>query len=110
LRTLTPEYFLTNCRKTYNITYGPQLERYNKYGGVNLSFPRLPLSMGQLDPFRPLGPPADFLPTNGPHTPNPRAKNNGTDAEPQIVIKGGYHEWDFPGVLATETGAAVLGP
>ncbi|KAI1623522.1 serine carboxypeptidase S28-domain-containing protein [Exophiala viscosa] len=101
-RTLTPEYFLAQCKKTYNITYGPQLQRFNKYGGVNLSYPRLAISTGQFDFYRPFGPLAEFLP-NTTAKPNPRIASNGTIAAPQIVIEGAYHEWDFYGFLPNQT-------
>lgn len=100
-RTLTPDYNLALCQQTYNITYSPQLQRYNKYGGANLSYPRLALSTGQLDFYRPLGPLAQFLPNST--TPNPRLASNGSSADPQIVIQGAYHEWDFPGFLPNQT-------
>ncbi|KAK4935317.1 hypothetical protein LTR10_023608 [Elasticomyces elasticus] len=101
-RTLTPEYFINQCKQTYNITSGPQLQRYNKYGGVNLSYPRLAISTGQFDFYRPLGPLAEFLP-NTTAVPNPRIASNGTTAAPQIVIEGAYHEWDFYGFLSNQT-------
>ncbi|KIW85338.1 hypothetical protein Z517_00728 [Fonsecaea pedrosoi CBS 271.37] len=99
-RTLTLEYHLNQCHSIYNITYDPQLQRFNKYGGFNMSYPRLALSTGQLDYYRPLTPLAEFLEDG---KPNPRVKDNGTDSNPQIVIEGGYHEWDFPGLLPNET-------
>ena len=99
-RTLTPKYYLENCHLTYNITYDPVLSRYNKYGGFNLSYPRLAISTGQLDWYRAFGPLAEFLEDG---TPNPRVKGNGTVDAPQIIIKGGYHEWDFGGLLPNET-------
>ncbi|OQV07465.1 hypothetical protein CLAIMM_11892 [Cladophialophora immunda] len=100
-RTQTLEYSLNQCHSTYNITYNPQLERFNKYGGFNMSYPRLALSTGQLDYYRPLTPLAEFLEDG--RTPNPRTKSNGTSSDPEIVIQGGYHEWDFPGLLPNET-------
>ena len=38
-------------------------------------------------------------------TPNPRVKGAGTTSEPQIVIQGGSHEWDLPGLFPNETTA-----
>ncbi|KAJ9630208.1 hypothetical protein H2204_008569 [Knufia peltigerae] len=104
-RSLTPEYYLDACHKRYNITYDPRTEWYQQYGGVNMSYPRLALSTGQYDFYRPIGPLAEYVPGDGhpPYVPNNRIKSNGTDSEPQIVIAGGYHEWDFPGFLANET-------
>ncbi|ETI23786.1 hypothetical protein G647_05592 [Cladophialophora carrionii CBS 160.54] len=99
-RTLTPAYFLDRCHRTYNISYDPVLERLNKYGGFNLSYPRLAISTGQLDWFRTVGPLAEFLEDG---TPNPRLKSNGTVSEPQIVIEGAFHLWDFSGVFKNET-------
>ncbi|EXJ66087.1 uncharacterized protein A1O5_10702 [Cladophialophora psammophila CBS 110553] len=111
-RMLSPAYFLDRCHRAYNITYGPQLDRLNKYGGPNLSYPRLAISTGQLDYYRALGPLAEFL-ENG--DPNPRLvqnindngdNNNGSSSSittPQIIIEGGFHEWDFPGLFQNET-------
>jgi hypothetical protein len=99
-RTLTPAYYLDRCHRTYNISYDPVLERMNKYGGFNLSYPRLAISTGQLDWYRTVGPLAEFLEDG---TPNPRARKKGTVSEPQIVIQGGYHEWDLPGVFKNES-------
>jgi hypothetical protein len=99
-RAITVQSALDQCQKVYNITYGPQLQRFNKYGGANLSYPRLALSTGELDYYRPATPLAETLP-NG--DPNPRIQSNGTAGEPQTVIKGGYHEWDFPGLAPNET-------
>lgn len=72
----------------------------NKYGGFNMSYPRLAISTGQFDWYRTIGPLAEFLEDG---SPNPRARSNGTVNEPQIIIEGGYHEWDFPGVFANES-------
>ncbi|KIY00975.1 uncharacterized protein Z520_03641 [Fonsecaea multimorphosa CBS 102226] len=99
-RTMNLEYNLDLCHSTYNITYDPQLQRFNKYGGFNMSYPRLALSTGQLDYYRPNTPLAEFL-ADG--KPNPRLNSNGTTSDPEIVIKGGFHEWDFPGLLPNET-------
>ncbi|EXJ76093.1 uncharacterized protein A1O5_00601 [Cladophialophora psammophila CBS 110553] len=88
-RTLSLDYFLSQCHTTYTITYNPQLELFNKYGGFRLSYPRLALSTGQLDYYRPLTPLAEFLENQ---SPNPRAKSNDTGSDPEIVIEGGCHE------------------
>lgn len=102
-RYLTVDYYLAQCQATYN--KNPVLDRFNKYGGFNLSYPRLAISTGQLDWFRTVGPLAEYLPGGaGPYDrPNPRVKSNGTTDQPQIIIQGGYHEWDFPGVFANES-------
>ena len=99
-RTLTTEYYLNQCYKTYNTTSGPVLSRLNKYGGAKLSYPNLAISTGQLDWYRTVGPLAEFLPDG---SPNPRARSNGTVSAPQIIIEGGFHEWDFPGVFANQS-------
>ncbi|KIW89730.1 uncharacterized protein Z519_09887 [Cladophialophora bantiana CBS 173.52] len=112
---LSPAYFLDRCHRAYNITYEPQLVWLNKYGGPSLSYLRLAVSTGQLDYHRGLGPLAEFL-ENG--DPNPRLVrnindngdyNNGSSSSsssittPQIIIQGGFHEWDFPGLFQNET-------
>jgi len=99
-RTLTPKYYLNQCHQTYNITYDPVISRYNKYGGFNMSYPRLAISAGQLDWYRSVNPLADLLADGNP---NPRVKSNGTASAPDIIIQGGYHEWDLNGLTPNET-------
>ncbi|KAH0846137.1 hypothetical protein AYO21_09155 [Fonsecaea monophora] len=126
-RTLSPAYFLDRCQRTYNTTRDePRLDRLNRYGGVNLSYPRLTLSTGELDYYRGLGPLAEFL-ENGDPNPRLRGVNNdsytggggdnydgsnddgddealSTDTNaPELVIEGAFHEWDFPGLFPNET-------
>ena len=116
-RLLTADYYIENCRKTYNFSAaytGPDLDRSLKYGGWKMQYPRLALSVGQLDALRPVTAMAEFVSTaedDNPYIPNPRlyCKNgnrggrcNGTQNEPQIVIEGALHEWDFSGVAAKD--------
>jgi hypothetical protein len=76
-----------------DITYNPVISRVNKYGATNLSYPRLAISTGELDWYRPYTPLAEFLPES--LVPNPRINSNGTVSEPQIIIRGEFHESDF---------------
>jgi hypothetical protein len=103
-RLLTVDAALQNCKSTYNITSGPNVNSFNKYGGFNLSYPRLALSAGQTDIWRPAGPLAEEISLG---VPNPRAGKNGTMNQPQIVIADGGHEWDLYGVFPNETNATV---
>ena len=103
-RLLTVDAALQHCRSTYNITSGPNLNSFNKYGGLDLSYPRLALSAGQVDIWRPAGPLAEEIALG---VPNPRAGENGTTSQPQIVIADGGHKWDLPGVFPNETSATI---
>jgi hypothetical protein len=103
-RLLTVEQSLEHCRSTYNITSPPNLHSFNKYGGFNLSYPRLALSTGQIDIWRPAGPLAEEIALG---VPNPKVQNNGTVNEPKIIIQGGGHEWDLAGVFANQTTAKI---
>lgn len=105
-RLLTVEVPLQQCRTVYNLSHDwtPNLSYYNRFGGFNLSYPRLILSTGQIDQWRPATPLAEFLEYN---VPNPRVKSAGDTSEPQIIIEGGSHEWDLPSVFANLTTASL---
>ena len=108
-RLLTINLPLQNCRTTYNLSHDwmPDLSYYERFGGVNMSYPRLMLSTGQVDQWRPATPLTEFIEYN---VPNPRVKNVGNISEPQIIIKGGSHEWDLPSVFANLTTASLPPP
>src|SRR5690606_13567612 len=64
------------CREAFNITTPSQVERINKYGGVNISYPRLAFVDGERDPWRYASPHRIGL---------PERKN--TISEPFILIE-----------------------
>jgi hypothetical protein len=55
-RTQTLEHESIICREAFNITTPPDLERVNKYGGYDISYPRLAIVDGQWDPWKPATP------------------------------------------------------
>ncbi|AEO54489.1 hypothetical protein MYCTH_2297119 [Thermothelomyces thermophilus ATCC 42464] len=80
------------CREAFNITTPSQVERINKLGGVNISYPRLAFVDGERDPWRYASPHRIGL---------PERKN--TISEPFILIKDGVHHWDENGLFPNET-------
>ena len=105
-RLLTSEYSLQTCRETYNFSksWQPDLSYYERFGGFNLSYPRLAISTGQIDVWRPSTPLAEYVALN---VPNRRIKSTGNTSEPQIIIQGASHEWDLSGSFPNETNATV---
>lgn len=55
-RTLDLAYESIVCVDAFNITTPPDTEAVNKYGGYNISYPRLAIIDGQWDPWRPATP------------------------------------------------------
>ena len=106
-RLLNVSWEIEDCRQTYNLSaswQGPDSQRYNKYGGFNMSYPRLAISTGEWDVYRSIGPLAAEISCG---VPNPRLQSQGTKDEPQTVITEGGHEWDLQGVLPKEKGPGV---
>jgi len=105
-RLLTIDRELESCRQIYNLgkNWQPDLSYYERFGGFNLSYPRLAISIGQADIWRGATPLAEYISYD---QPNPRAKSTGTMSEPQIIIQGGSHEWDLPSVFPNETTSTV---
>ncbi|KAL8841996.1 MAG: hypothetical protein Q9176_002934 [Flavoplaca citrina] len=98
-RLLTLEYNSLICRYAFNITTPPDTEAVNKYGGFNISYPRLAIIDGEEDPWR----------GASPHS--PQAKNGGnrtsTTEEPFLLIDGAVHHWDENGLFPNETTATL---
>ena len=95
-RLLDLEYYSTVCRQAFNITDPPDLERVNKYGGFDISYPRLALIDGEQDPWRVATPHASPF--------NATARNRtSTTCQPFLLIEGGVHHWDENGVFPNET-------
>jgi hypothetical protein len=93
-RTIDLEYSTLVCRYGFNITTPPDVERINKYGGYDISYPRLAFLDGEWDPWRPATPHAlDF----GAH------RRKSTISEPFILIDDAVHHWDENGLFPNET-------
>jgi hypothetical protein len=80
------------CRAAFNITTPPEVENVNKYGGFDISYPRLANIGGQTDPWRPATPLADKA--------KPRKS---TTSEPFWEIPDAVHHWDENGLFENET-------
>lgn len=91
-RTIDLEYSSIICREAFNITKPADVEAINKYGGFNISYPRLAIVDGEWDPWRAATPHALGLPER----PN-------TIEEPFILIDGAVHHWDENGLYPNET-------
>lgn len=55
-RLMDLEYESIVCRAGFNITTPPDTEAVNKYGGYDISYPRLAIIDGEFDPWRPATP------------------------------------------------------
>ncbi|KAL9612395.1 MAG: hypothetical protein Q9167_002989 [Letrouitia subvulpina] len=91
-RLLTLEYNSIVCHDAFNITTPPDVDRVNKYGGFNISYPRLAFVDGEIDPWR----------GASPHSPLASDRPDTTD-EPFILIDGAVHHWDENGRFPNET-------
>lgn len=83
-RSIDIPYYTIPCRYAFNITSPPDTESINKYGGWNISYPRLAIIDGQADPWRPATPHAD----QAPRRPN-------TIDKPFILIEGAVHHCEY---------------
>lgn len=102
-RLLTLEYLTLVCGYAFNITTPPDLEAVNKYGGFNISYPRLAIIGGEADPWRPASPLATL------DVPD-RLNDTSTGSEPIILIPEGVHHWEENGLFANETTAELPPP
>ncbi|KAK3658959.1 hypothetical protein LTR56_001396 [Elasticomyces elasticus] len=93
-RTLDLEYETLICRDAFGIYNAPDTEAINKYGGYNISYPRLAIVDGEWDPWRPATPHAFG------YGAQPRFS---TASEPFILIPGAVHHWDENGVFPNQT-------
>lgn len=95
-RLITIPYNMLVCNYAFNITGPPDVERVNKYGGFNISYPRLAIIGGEADPWRAASPLATLdVPT--------RLNDTSTVSQPIILIQGAVHHWDENGVFPNET-------
>ena len=95
-RTIDLEYSSVICRDAFNITEPSNVEAINKYGGFNLSYPRLAWVDGEWDPWRAAGVHAIGLPERAP-----------TPPEPSILLDNAVHHWDENGLFPNETTAEL---
>jgi len=97
-RTLDVEYESIVCRAGFNRTTPPDTDAVNKYGGYDISYPRLAIIDGEFDPWRPATP----------HAFGYGAKDRpSTVEEPFILISGAVHHWDENGLFANQTTASL---
>ncbi|KAK5328556.1 hypothetical protein LTR93_002341 [Exophiala xenobiotica] len=102
-RLLTLDYLTLVCRLAFNITSPPDVKVINKYGGFNISYPRLALVGGEADPWRPVTPLATLdVPDQLNRTSNA--------SEPVILIAGAVHHWEENGLFPNETTAKLPPP
>jgi hypothetical protein len=97
---ITLEYTMKPCRTRLNLTGLPDTARLTKYGGHNISYPRLMLVGGEADPWRSETPLASM------DTPT-RLNYSSTPEQPWVLIPGATHCWDWPGVFASQRKAGV---
>ncbi|THW57981.1 extracelular serine carboxypeptidase [Aureobasidium pullulans] len=92
------EYESIVCVDAFNITTPANVDAVNKYGGYDISYPRLAFVDGSADPWRPATP----------HAYAQGAKErNSTSSEPFILIDGAVHHWDENGLFPNETTASL---
>ncbi|KKY36474.1 putative extracelular serine [Diaporthe ampelina] len=102
-RILDLEFQNSYCESLFGIVTPPNVTAINKYGGFDISYPRLAIINGLADPWREATPAADAAP--------PRES---TVSEPWILIdnppedvwdglRGAGHHWEANGVFANQT-------
>ncbi|EME50340.1 hypothetical protein DOTSEDRAFT_50414 [Dothistroma septosporum NZE10] len=97
-RLLTLEDQSLICRAAFNITTPPDTTTVNKYGGYDISYPRLAVIDGDWDPWKPATP----------HGYEFGAKKRvSTASEPFILIPEAVHHWDENGLFPNETTATL---
>ncbi|KXT15820.1 hypothetical protein AC579_6261 [Pseudocercospora musae] len=100
-RTLDLDYQSLICRLSFNITEPADVEVINKYGGYDISYPRLAIVDGDWDPWKPATP----------HAFEFGAKDRvSTALEPFILIPEAVHHWDENGLFPNETTAELPPP
>ncbi|RWA14960.1 hypothetical protein EKO27_g158 [Xylaria grammica] len=95
-RTIDLEYSAVICREAFNLTGTADVDAINKYGGFDLSYPRLAWVDGEWDPWRAAGVHAIGLPVR-----------ESTTSEPYILIDKAVHHWDENGLFPNETTAEL---
>ncbi|TKA44774.1 hypothetical protein B0A54_04725 [Friedmanniomyces endolithicus] len=100
-RTLDLAYESLICNYAFGIYGPPDTDAVNKYGGYNISYPRLAIIDGEWDPWRPATPHAFG------YGAQPRFS---TASEPFILIPDAVHHWDENGVFPNQTTATFPPP
>jgi hypothetical protein len=85
-RLLTIPYLTQMCRYAFNITASPKVNLINKYGGFNISYPRLMFVGGEADVWRPVTPLATLSRPD-------QLNRTSTADEPTFLIQGAVHHW-----------------
>ncbi|PYH94367.1 extracelular serine carboxypeptidase [Aspergillus ellipticus CBS 707.79] len=99
-RLLDIPYISSFCPNQFGISDPPDIDRINKYGGFNFSYPRVAIIGGLADPWRDATPLADGVDWES---------RKSTSSEPIILIdvpaedvwddvRGAVHHWDQNGV------------
>ncbi|KAI1080795.1 peptidase S28 [Whalleya microplaca] len=91
-RTIDLNYSAIACRDAFNLTAPADVDAINKYGGYNISYPRLAFVDGEWDPWRAAGVHALGLP-----------ERTSTPSEPYLLIDNAVHHWDENGLFPNET-------
>ncbi|GAB1728866.1 hypothetical protein NU195Hw_Modified_115t1 [Hortaea werneckii] len=125
-RTLDLDYMMIICNEAFGIYGPPNTTNVNKYGGYDISYPRLAFIDGEWDPWRPATPHAfgkerhstisassalqtlqmqqqPIIDYGAPHRPS-------TPSEPFILIPDAVHHWDENGVFPNHTNATFPPP
>jgi Serine carboxypeptidase S28 len=97
-RTIDIPYLSLICVEAFNITGPSDTAAINKYGGYNISYPRLAFIDGEQDPWR----------IATPHAPKAdQSRRTDTANEPFVLIAGAVHHWDENGLFPNETTAEL---
>ncbi|KAI6476045.1 hypothetical protein MCOR17_001328 [Pyricularia oryzae] len=86
------EYSTIACREAFNLTGEADVANINKYGGFDISYPRLAFVDGEWDPWRAAGVNAIG-----------QTVRNSTVDEPVFLMPEAVHHWDENGVFPNET-------
>ncbi|KAK3115734.1 hypothetical protein LTR53_004655 [Teratosphaeriaceae sp. CCFEE 6253] len=97
-RTIDLAYNMLVCNYAFGIYGPPDTDAINKYGGYNISYPRLAIIDGEWDPWRPATPHAFG------YGAQPRKS---TASEPFILIADAVHHWDENGLFPNQTTASL---
>jgi len=88
------DYSRLTCEYAFNITTLPDVDAVNKYGGFNISYPRLAIIGGQWDPWLYATPLAVGYGAE---------ERVSTANEPFYLIPQAVHHWDENGVFPNQT-------
>jgi len=89
-RTLDLPYMSRICSAAFNITTPPDVYSINKWGGFNISAPRLAHIAGSADPWTPATPWREEL--------RQWEWRSNSTSEPFLLIEGAVHHWDENGM------------